>query len=184
MTNWYYYEIIARERGRDALRDVKNARLIRQSKKTKAISTAGENSLYNRSLKMSKVKLHNTIKIKASPDKAWAIVGDLTGVTSWVPGVTSARMEGMKRACNHGEIQEEISDYSDEKLSYRYAHIQVPLPVKNSRGRFAVEAGSDGSLVVWDAEFEVLDPAQEAEVASMVDKYYKQALEALRQQIE
>lgn len=132
-------------------------------------------------------KLHNTIKINASPGEVWAVLGDLAEVNTWVPGIASAKVEGMKRVCvaaDGSEIREDISDYSNERRTYCYAHTQVPLPVKNSRGKFTVEADGRGSLVVWDAEFEVLNSAQEAEVTRMIDGFYKQALESLRKRIE
>ncbi len=87
----------------------------------------------------------------------------------------------MKRICNDGEIQGEISDYSNEQRSYRYT---VPLPVKSSRGMFSVIPEDSGSLVVMESEIEALDPGQEAELIRMIDGYYEQALESLRQLIE
>lgn len=132
-------------------------------------------------------KLHNTIKINASPDKVWSVVGDLAAVNTWVPGITSAKVEGMKRVCiatDGNEIHEDINDYSNEKRSYRYVHTQLPFPIKNSRGTFIVQTDGKSSLVVWNAEFEALDSAQEAEVTRMVDGFYKQTLESLRKRIE
>lgn len=132
-------------------------------------------------------KLHNTIKFNAPPDKVWAVLGDLTKCNEWVPGVTSATLEGMKRVCktaDGNEIREDISDYSEKDRTFRYAHTQVPLPVRNSRGKFTVKAEGPGSLVIWDAEFEVLDSAQETEVTRMIDGFYKQTLESLRKRIE
>lgn len=41
-----------------------------------------------------------------------------------------------------------------------FQHLQVPLPVRNSTGRFAVEAGANGgAVVVLEAAFDALDPA-------------------------
>jgi hypothetical protein len=64
-------------------------------------------------------RLYNTIRVTAAPDRAWAIVGDLAGVIKWIPGVTGCRVEGTRRICNDGQIQEEISDYSAGRRSYR-----------------------------------------------------------------
>ncbi|MBI5197629.1 MAG: SRPBCC family protein [Nitrospirae bacterium] len=133
-------------------------------------------------------KFRNVIKVDASPDKTWAVVGDLAGVPRWIPMVAESKVEGMKRTCaladGSGELRETIIDYSHEKRSYRYTIADGPLPGKNFRGRFAVEMDGKDSVVVWDAEFDVLDPAQEAEVSGMFDGVYKQCLGNLKQLVE
>jgi hypothetical protein len=51
------------------------------------------------------------------------ILGDLTGVRRWVPGVAAARMEGMRRICtlaDGGEIHEEITELWDAERRYSY----------------------------------------------------------------
>jgi hypothetical protein len=129
-------------------------------------------------------RLRNVVRVSAPPEAAWAIVGDLDGVARWIPGVTVCRIEGTRRICNNGEIEEEISDYSHAQRSYRYRHIRVPLPLGTSQGSLSVEADGSSSVVIMDAEIEALDPAQEAGLLPMIDGYYKQALESLRRVIE
>jgi prepilin-type processing-associated H-X9-DG protein len=89
-------------------------------------------------------KFHNTIKINASPDRAWAILGDLAGVDRWIPGCTDVKVEGTnKRICTFadGHVQhEEIKDYSSEERSYRYAIEGIP-GIKNNRGSTASDGG-------------------------------------------
>ncbi len=125
----------------------------------------------------------NTVWIRASADKAWEVVGDLESVVRWVSGVTTCQLEGSTRICNSGEIQEEISAYSPESRSYRFRHIRVPLPVKNSHGKFTVQS-ENGATVMLEWEFEAVDPAQETELARMVDGAAKQTLEMLRALVE
>lgn len=133
-------------------------------------------------------KFHNELKIKASPEKAWAIVGDLAGVDRWIPGITSVRVEGhIKRICTFasGAVQhEEIGDYSNIMHSYRYAIEGSPLPVKNNRGSFAVKPDGKESVIVWDAEFDVLDPAREVQIIQMWKEATKEIFSALRKLIE
>jgi hypothetical protein len=124
------------------------------------------------------VRLTNTIRVDATPDEAWRVVGDLTGVDSWIPGIVSARVDGSTRVCTTaegGEIVERITSYSDDARSYDYAHVVQPLPIENSHGTLSVKADGDGSLVVWEAEFE---PAA-AEVTGMVETAYRQTLDSL-----
>lgn len=131
-------------------------------------------------------QLRNTIRIGASPDAVWKVLGDPLATHLWVPGITHAKLDGNMRVCtamDGNEIVEEV-EYSSERRAFRYTQLKVPLPVKNSRGTMAVVGEGDGSLVVWDAEFEVLDPSQQAELTQMIDGFYKQTLESLRQRIE
>jgi len=131
-------------------------------------------------------QLRNTIRISASPEAVWKVLGDPLATPLWVPGLTSAKMDGNVRVCtamDGNEIVEEV-DYSNERRRFRYTQLKVALPVKNSRGTMAVQKEGNGSLVVWDAEFEVPDPSQESALSQMIDGYYKQTLESLRQRIE
>lgn len=134
------------------------------------------------------VRLRNTISTEASPEQVWEILGDLEGVREWNPGTVGARVEDSVRVCtmaDGSEVQEEISDYSPERRSYRYRHLKVPLPVKQSSGSFIVEPeGEHGARVVLESEFEALDPAMEAEVEQMFDGALKQSLASLRRRIE
>ena len=132
-------------------------------------------------------KLHNTLSINASPDKVWAILGDLARAPEYVPGIMTAKVEGMQRLCTDAygnEIHEEMSDYSKEQRTYAFKHLQVPLPVKWSQGKFTVEPEGGASLVVMEWEFEPLDPAQAAELTPMLDGAAKLTLENLRQRVE
>lgn len=132
-------------------------------------------------------KIQSRIKIEASPDQVWAVLGDLARAPEYVPGVVTAKVEGTQRLCldAHGnEIREEISDYSEAQRCYTFKHLQVPLPVKESQGKFSVEAEGAASLVVLEWEFEPLDPTQEAELTPMLDGAAKMTLENLRQRVE
>ncbi|MBI3580116.1 MAG: SRPBCC family protein [Ignavibacteriales bacterium] len=133
-------------------------------------------------------KFYNTININASPDKAWTVVGDLAAVNRWVPMLSNAKVEGTERVCTladgSGHMRESIRDYSNEKRSYAYTIIEGPLPAKNYRGSFAVMPHGKGSVVVWDTDFDLLDPAQEDEVTRMFEGIYAQCLDSLKQLIE
>jgi uncharacterized protein YndB with AHSA1/START domain len=134
------------------------------------------------------VHLHKTISIDATPDTVWAVLGDLAATSEWLPGTVTARLEGPIRICetaDGGEIREEISDYSDERRTFRFRHLQVPLPIGNSSGTFVVQGGANaGSVVVLESEFAALDPDQEAEIERMFGGTLEQALESLRRRVE
>jgi mxaD protein len=133
-------------------------------------------------------KIDNEIVIDRRPEEVWAILGDLGAVTRWVPGVTSARIEGMRRICTleeGGEIHEEIADFSDLERCYGYEQTVHPLGFKRSVGALAVEPrGNGSSRVVWNAELEFADPAQEAQFLGMLEQGYAGALHRLKEVVE
>ena len=131
--------------------------------------------------------LHNTIKINSSPGKIWEVLGNLTACNKWIPGVTDAKVEGMLRTCSTADgniIKERISNYSKKEYTYCYEHLQSPMPVKNSRGIFKIKDDENSTLVIWDAEFEVLDQSKKEEISEMIDGYYKQTLATLKKLFE
>ncbi|MGH2742208.1 MAG: SRPBCC family protein [Thermoleophilaceae bacterium] len=129
------------------------------------------------------MKVTNTIRVDIAPAEAWRVVGDLTGVDSWIPGVVSATVEGDRRLCetaDGGQIVERITSYSDDDRSYGYAHIQQPLPIENSRGTLSVQPDRDGAVIVWEASFEPPD----AEIGGMVERAYRETLDSLARLLE
>lgn len=131
-------------------------------------------------------EFHQRLRLDVSPEVAWAVVGNLAGVDTWIPGVTDVKIEGDVRICafaNGVVQQEEISDYSKEMRSYHYSINGGPLPLKSNRGRWAVEADGTGSVVLWDVEIEVADPQQEEQVTQMLGDAYKQVLQLLHERI-
>jgi mxaD protein len=133
-------------------------------------------------------RIDNEVVIDRRPEEVWAILGDLGAVTRWVPGVTSVRMEGTRRICtmeDGGEIHEEIADFSDERRRYGYEQTVHPLGFKRSVGALAVAPHADGaSRVVWNAELEFGDPAQEAQFLGMLEQGYAGALQRLKEVVE
>ncbi|MBI2887340.1 MAG: SRPBCC family protein [Chloroflexi bacterium] len=131
-------------------------------------------------------KFQKTIQVNAPAAKTWELIGNLVAMGG-LAGATEVRMEGMTRICRfpNGIVQhEEISDYSEDRRSYNYAIEGSPLPVKNNRGRFTVKAAGLHSSIVWEAEFETLDPSQEGPVSDMWEGAMDQVLASLKQRIE
>jgi carbon monoxide dehydrogenase subunit G len=126
--------------------------------------------------------LRNEIAVAAPADEVWRILGDLRATPEWIPGVVEAEVDGAERLCrtvDGGEIRERITARSDEERSLSYEQTEVPLPISGSRGTLHVAENGAGSLVTWQAEFEAADA-----VASMVDGYYRETLEALKRRVE
>jgi carbon monoxide dehydrogenase subunit G len=127
--------------------------------------------------------LCNEIRVDATPDEAWAVVGDLAAADRWVPGVVSARVDGGTRVCtlaDGSQIHEEISGYSPEQRRYSYAHTEHPMPLERSTGTLSVVPDGEGSRVVWDATVEVGDPG----LATMLESGFREAMQSLATQLQ
>jgi carbon monoxide dehydrogenase subunit G len=125
-------------------------------------------------------RLHNEIEIDAAADEVWNLLAELTATPEWIPGIVEARIEGDRRVCRTADGQEihERVTTSDDDRTLTYEQSRVPLPIEGSRGTIHVVGNGMGSRVEWKAEFEAPD-----EVAAMVDGYYKQTLESLRERV-
>lgn len=133
------------------------------------------------------VQLRNTVTIDAAPEAVWVVLGDLAATTEWLPGTVAARMEGSTRICTTADgfdIRGEISDYQPEQRSYRFQHLAVPMPIKDSGGAFAVERENGGARVVLESSFAAVDEAQEAQLGQMLEGAFQQALESLKRRVD
>jgi carbon monoxide dehydrogenase subunit G len=131
----------------------------------------------------------NTIDINASADDVWAVLADLPATRQWLPGVTSARVDGDVRICrmvDGQEVRERISDSSAASRSYRFEHLRVPLPVRESGGIFTVTAGSAAgtATVTLVTTFEPLDPTTADQATEMISGAYQRSLQSLRRYLE
>jgi carbon monoxide dehydrogenase subunit G len=129
----------------------------------------------------------HTVDIAATPDEVWAVLGDLTSVDRWIPGVTSVVRTDTGRMCTFtdGHVQtEQILDYSPPTRSYRYAIDGAPLPVRDNTGRFAVEDIDGGARVVWNSSFAPLDPATGDDLTRMWEPFLPLALDNLKNLVE
>jgi hypothetical protein len=131
----------------------------------------------------------NIIDIKAGPDDVWAVLADLPATRHWLPGVVTAAMSGDVRVCQMAdgqEVHEKISDVSPERRSYRFEHLRVPLPVRQSGGTFAVTAGPDPytATVTLATTFEPLDPNGADQLTGMIHGAFQQSLESSHRFVE
>lgn len=133
-------------------------------------------------------QLRKTVEIDATPDAVWTVLGDLAATREWLPGTIAARMEGEIRTCTTADgfdIREEITDYSPDRRSYSFKHLDVPVPVRDSIGSFAIEPdGPSGSRVVLETSFEALVVGQEEQIVAMMDGALQLALESLKRRVE
>jgi uncharacterized protein YndB with AHSA1/START domain len=131
----------------------------------------------------------NVVEIAAEPEDVWAVLADLPATRWWLPGVVAARVDGDVRVCSMTdgqEIHERISDVSPERRSYRFEHLRVPLPVRQSHGMFTVDGGSvvGTARVVLQTTFVPLVPAAGEELSGMIEGAFGQSLQSLRRYVE
>jgi hypothetical protein len=127
-----------------------------------------------------------TLQVSAPAEQAWEVIGDLT-LMGELAGASEVKVEEMTRVCTFpdGAVQHErISDYTPDQRSYSYAIEDGPLPVKNNQGKFAVQPAGDDSAIVWEAEFEPIDPSQEQAMSEMWEGAMDQVLAAIKERIE
>jgi uncharacterized protein YndB with AHSA1/START domain len=132
--------------------------------------------------------LRNTIVIDATPERVWEVLGNLAATDEWLPGVLTAEVQGTRRVCTMAdgfEIHEEISDYRPEDRTFSYRQLQVPLPVSESGGSFAVQPHANGSsTVVLESSFTAVEAGHEQQVGQMIEGAFQQALESLKRRVE
>jgi uncharacterized protein YndB with AHSA1/START domain len=129
----------------------------------------------------------HTIDIAATPEQVWHVLGDLTSVDRWIPGVTAVRCTDTGRVCTFkdGHVQsEQILDYSPQTHSYRYVIDGAPLPVRDNIGTFTVEDADGQARVIWESSFAALNPAQAAQLAEMWEPYLPTVLANLKKLVE
>jgi uncharacterized protein YndB with AHSA1/START domain len=135
------------------------------------------------------VTVTNSVEIAAEPGDVWAVLADLTATRYWLPGVVAARLDGDVRVCSMAdgqEIHERITEVSPERRSYRFEHLRVPLPVRQSHGVFTVDPGPvpGTARVLLQTTFDPVDPAAGAELSGMVQGAFGQSLQSLRRYVE
>jgi len=123
------------------------------------------------------------VEVDATPDRVWALLGELTATVRWVPGVREARMEGSTRICRLADgnvIHEEIAEISPATRSLRYRHLKTPMPVRESDGRFWVTDEGARSTLHVEARLVALDPAMQGPLEQMMAGGLRQSLENLK----
>ncbi len=122
-----------------------------------------------------------------SPDKAWALVGDLAGVTKWVPGVTACDVDGHVRRCTFADgrtVVEQITDFDDAARSYGYRTDTDGTPMAANGGSLAVaETPDGGSRVTWLADVDFVSDEAAEQMVPMLRSGYGAAFDQLADQL-
>ena len=116
------------------------------------------------------------------------MLGELSATDEWLPGTIRTEVRGTRRVCtmvDGPEVHEEITDYRPVERSFSFRHVQVPLPVRDSGGSFAVLPQANGSsTVVLESSFTALEAREAEQIGHMVEAAFQRALESLKRRIE
>lgn len=128
-----------------------------------------------------------SIKISASPEKVWQLIGGFDSLPDWLPFIPkSEASEGgrVRRLTNlDGDaIVERLEVFNDKECYYTYSIMKAPFPVTDYLSTIHVIEGTDGesSLVEWSGSFTPVGVSDD-EAIDLFHGIYKDGLEALHQ---
>ncbi|MFS0855818.1 MULTISPECIES: SRPBCC family protein [Paenibacillus] len=128
-----------------------------------------------------------SIKISASPEKVWQLLGGFDSLPDWLPFIPkSEASEGgrVRRLTNlDGDaIVERLEVFNDKECYYTYSIMKAPFPVTDYLSTIHVMEGTDGesSLVEWSGSFTPVGVSDD-EAIDLFHGIYKDGLEALHQ---
>lgn len=107
-------------------------------------------------------RIEKTVDIDRPADEVWKVVGDLGGISSWLPAIAESSFGDGVRECSMeggGLLREEISARSDEDRSYTYSIVESPMPIEFHEATMSVEPLGDVSRVTWVTEIRPDDMA-------------------------
>ncbi len=121
-----------------------------------------------------------TLDVEASPEQAWAVVGDPCGVSRWYTLYTECRLHGMTRTLSRADgavIVEDLLTRDDAAMTYSY-RVTAGLPLAEHEASFCVEPRGTGSRIIWHTHAVHEDSSIDME-ERLVDRQ-RAALEGLR----
>lgn len=117
-----------------------------------------------------RLRVVETVAIKAPVDKVWAAVKDFDGLSKWHPAI--AKDEIVQGANNQPgairalavkdgpTIKEQLVSFSEKLHSFKYKIVESPLPITNYVSTLSVKEGTKGTTVVrWVGTFKRKNPA-------------------------
>lgn len=124
------------------------------------------------------------VDVAASPDQAWAVVGDPCGVTRWYPLYVSCTVEGDVRTLQRAdgaELVERLIDRDEERRTYSYSVISG-LPLRYHHARFTVDPAPGGCRIIWETTAEHRDVL--VDMKERLAGRQREALEGLKALLE
>ena len=135
------------------------------------------------------------LEVKVDPKKVdeeskalWDRFGGWCAIAEWHPAVKSCT-EGKEGDDTYrtltlgdgGKIKEKL--ISKGNLTYRYAIVESPLPVKNYEAQFSVTPDDDDEdevNVVWAATYDAADGKDDKDARSTIDGIFKDGIASIK----
>jgi hypothetical protein len=130
-------------------------------------------------------------QVKAPADVVWALIGPYGSISSWMPGIASADVEGsgvgavrVLTTDDGGKITERLLAENPSPLGYTYEILSSPFPIQNYVSTIMVVDEGDGSSTMsWVCNFEPVD-APEEELTQAFSDMYKGAIANIQRMTE
>lgn len=127
-------------------------------------------------------------KVEAERKALWDKLGGWCAIKEWHPAIAACEesKEGddtfrTLTLKDGGKIKEKLLDSA--AMSYRYAIIESPLPVKNYEAQFSVTPDDDDLdeiNVVWSATYDPADGTDPKEARKVIDGIFKDGIESIK----
>jgi hypothetical protein len=129
-----------------------------------------------------------TIKISASPDQVWQLIGGFNSLPDWLPYIPSSELSQGGRvrhlANPDGDaIVERLEVFNDKERYYTYSIMEAPFPITDYQSTIHVlEIADDSktSLVEWSGSFTPVGVSDE-EAINLFHGIYEDGLKELKQ---
>ncbi|MGZ9818089.1 SRPBCC family protein [Peribacillus simplex] len=129
-----------------------------------------------------------TIKIPASPDQVWQLIGGFNSLPNWLPYIPSSKLSQGARvrhlANPDGDtIVERLEVFNNKERYYTYSIMEAPFPITDYLSTIHVREIADDSktsLVEWSGSFTPVGVSDE-EAINLFHGIYAEGLKALKQ---
>ena len=144
-----------------------------------------------------------SIRINASPEAVWAVVGDYNGLPRWLTFIehseivvgTNNQVGAIRLVTrrNGSKVTERLLDYNPQSMRLAYTYVDGAVMASDYFPVLSVKAAGDGtSIVEWSASFKRLAYAVDPPPPGQDDKtltefytgIYKAGLESLKRVVE
>jgi uncharacterized protein YndB with AHSA1/START domain len=127
-----------------------------------------------------------SIKIAASPDQVWQLIGGFDSLPDWLPFIPKSEVsEGgrVRHLVNPDgeEIVERLEDFNNSERYYSYSIMKAPFPITDYLATLQVKKDQDteSSVVEWSGRFTPVG-VSDKEAIELFYGIFSDGLEALK----
>ncbi|KQT55412.1 MxaD protein [Methylobacterium sp. Leaf456] len=141
------------------------------------------------------IEVTRTLNIAASPSAVWAVTGDFCSIQRWHPQVETCSLSNnsdddgrlvpfrsLAVANGLGTIVEVETGRDDEQMTYSYAFVQGPLPVRAYNATLRVQPDGANATVIWTATFDA-HGMTEGEAKADIEGVYDEGLAGIAREV-